>query len=938
MADFEDSDPEVFEIEDFTTASEWERFIAKLEEIIRSWHVMDSGQKTRHLAPQVDEPEWLLESKKLLFADFDFTLSYHKLLSNDFENKKQSSNPESCDAHSATTFDMFDIKFDFPSRAHCIARWYGLKEFFILSPTNPNDEINTESRVKLLLSSLSISLTNTSCHIPGFVQIQQRWRRLFVGTCISHGFTSDFEMAMFRNTPPQFSHLSGLLDIFREKLAVAPRFIPPIMASIRFTYILNFPNDEWVQHPPDFSTCFGSEVGYLNLLRQPFGPLQDPVSELHLATTWPFLSEEIFVDHAEYTDLDPIEAPKWSLRARATDNCTPLLYDHLLAFIKICQKSESTAQIIRSLSRDQIDIDSYGDITKALNRLTENISYANDTQRPENKPKYREQIKLEESPLPEDLLNQILLHLFPDSHEDLCQAEERQKILAEEQSHIEDDSKKDKFRKIKSSPEKSLLYLLTICLSIVNYSYGGEKKEHHEESLKTLKNKSFDGCIDANMTTVAKDHSESVDFEIESESDNDEFFEAVEEQIISSSLKSTDDLERSNNESSSGSLMELQERRGILRESNLKLLKTGQVLCIPITQESPIMTEDMLEEHTEVLLKLARSEGGSKYLAQMQSLSLFSDIQAFKAANPGCIFEDFVRWYSPNDWIQGPETEEETKELRKIQIDHQQAKRKADLQEIVGDNEIDEWNLEDDVLAEEHRDSSDSQLEIKQPQEEGHLSVRMRIPGNIWMESWHTALPVHAKKQKRLFDYTKEAEKVLHFLTNLKPSEIATLLFPVFIHTAINRILLEEESSNCHISNILNKIILDTSGLAISNKSEVPKFLNIARQLQVGELAISRIQFIEQQFTKLASLSDCKDLNQSSKDFISKLLSKSEVEIEDGSRGEIGRIIQSLVENNPISKEETKEKLTFPSPAGRDATFVCVFTLVKSLIDVANQC
>jgi hypothetical protein len=32
---------------------------------------------------------------------------------------------------------------------------------------------------------------------------------------------------------------------------------------------------------------------------------------------------------------------------------------------------------------------------------------------------------------------------------------------------------------------------------------------------------------------------------------------------------------------------------------------------------------------------------------------LLSDMQAFKAANPGCILEDFVRWYSPPDFIQG---------------------------------------------------------------------------------------------------------------------------------------------------------------------------------------------------------------------------------------------------------------------------------------------
>lgn len=37
-----------------------------------------------------------------------------------------------------------------------------------------------------------------------------------------------------------------------------------------------------------------------------------------------------------------------------------------------------------------------------------------------------------------------------------------------------------------------------------------------------------------------------------------------------------------------------------------------------------------------------------------------------QAANPGCLLEDFVRWYSPFDWIPGPETEEEIKELRRL--------------------------------------------------------------------------------------------------------------------------------------------------------------------------------------------------------------------------------------------------------------------------------
>lgn len=42
----------------------------------------------------------------------------------------------------------------------------------------------------------------------------------------------------------------------------------------------------------------------------------------------------------------------------------------------------------------------------------------------------------------------------------------------------------------------------------------------------------------------------------------------------------------------------------------------------------------------------------------------------------------------------------------------------------------------------------------------GTLSARMKIPGNMWVEAWETARVTPARRQKRLFDDTKEAEKV----------------------------------------------------------------------------------------------------------------------------------------------------------------------------------
>lgn len=48
-----------------------------------------------------------------------------------------------------------------------------------------------------------------------------------------------------------------------------------------------------------------------------------------------------------------------------------------------------------------------------------------------------------------------------------------------------------------------------------------------------------------------------------------------------------------------------------------------------------------------------------------------------QAANPGCLLEDFVRWYSPFDWIPGPETEEEIEELRRLKRDKEKENKES---------------------------------------------------------------------------------------------------------------------------------------------------------------------------------------------------------------------------------------------------------------------
>ncbi|KAI8822616.1 Rab3 GTPase-activating protein catalytic subunit-domain-containing protein [Fimicolochytrium jonesii] len=156
-----------------------------------------------------------------------------------------------------------------------------------------------------------------------------------------------------------------------------------------------------------------------------------------------------------------------------------------------------------------------------------------------------------------------------------------------------------------------------------------------------------------------------------------------------------------------------------------------QPLYVPFTQTAGPQTEDQIVEFERRLTHLSPLER-----AQLQSRGLESDMKAFKAANPGCTMEDFVRWWSPRDWI-----------------------------ENTGAGKF------DDTQEEEARGQQSAVPT-------GKLSGRMSEPGNLWMEMWRTAQPVPANEQIPLFDHNEVAADILRWLANLSPPRLATLLVP----------------------------------------------------------------------------------------------------------------------------------------------------------------
>lgn len=61
-----------------------------------------------------------------------------------------------------------------------------------------------------------------------------------------------------------------------------------------------------------------------------------------------------------------------------------------------------------------------------------------------------------------------------------------------------------------------------------------------------------------------------------------------------------------------------------------RLIKTGDTLYLPVTQDPVPKTEDQLEEDAEVMIQLGTDKNASEMRARLMSASLLSDMESFK--------------------------------------------------------------------------------------------------------------------------------------------------------------------------------------------------------------------------------------------------------------------------------------------------------------------
>ncbi|RXN17388.1 rab3 GTPase-activating catalytic subunit [Labeo rohita] len=315
---------------------------------------------------------------------------------------------------------------------------------------------------------------------------------MYAGECQGPGVRSDFEMVHLRKVPSQYNHLSGLLDIFKNKIGCPLTPLPPINIAIRFTYVLqDWQQCSWPQQPPDFDALLAGEVGGVEFGKLPFGACEDPIS-----------------------DLDPLQAPHWSVRVRKADNPQCLLGEFLMEFFKLCCRKETTEEILGRNSMEEEGKEN-SDITQALSKLTEpaavpihKLSVSSMVH--SARKRIRRHRRVEESPLNNDVLNSILLYLFPDAALDKSDPSEVKSTQHSPGGKTEPDRESEDYHlynQLKSAPSDSLTYRLALCICMVNFHHGGVRAVAHlwQEFVLEMRYRWENNCMIYGLASGAPD-------------------------------------------------------------------------------------------------------------------------------------------------------------------------------------------------------------------------------------------------------------------------------------------------------------------------------------------------------------------------------------------------------------------------------------------------
>lgn len=769
-----ETNDDIFEINDFTVVTKLEGFIISIESILQN---ADSWPTESEIA-NVNTATSILhkkETQQIFFDKIEFQLDYYY----DLRRKKIKINNEKNEnilMHcNEAGHELIYSELDF-NEFSSISLNFGVFHYIVLSPKNSENIITADTNLNTILSAVNVALINSQCNIPFFIQINKKSRELYVGVSQNRNIRIEFNNSQIKEPLYIHKYLNGLVDMFKQQVNLSFPIEQKIYVSIQLNFIYqkesSLPSINDKNEKEDLDQKSDDILVSLNNSKYVVGADLNPIKNLKLSVFWKNIDANILIESEDYIDLDPLNTSKWFVSLTFNQDSMYLLSSKLTNILNWSKKKDF---LVLSFRNSNIDLHSAANALKPIasnfgvSQLKFFSTFASD-----------ELLSKSECPI-YNRAKQCLKTCFDNLNLKSVENLEQSNELTDFIKLIENDY----LSKTKSAPINSLASELVSCLyneffyceerefesfaclwynflkylrdcwENGNFLLGVEKDLHQIDLLKCLfyqKLQMLNFCIKTKQNRHSSLNSKTTEIQ------NEEFFDA------NDIFVSLTDLDR-----------EPLGRLCVMNPEVYLFNHPDRLIYIPVTQDFGPLTEDMIDKQ---VFSMQNFDDEVHNINRSQFDILLSDMQAFKAANPGSELEDFVRWHSPRDFI------------------------------------------------------------VEENGSKGKLSNRMNTKRNPWIDTWIEAKPIPISQQLRLFNETKEAETILSSFEQIVFKDLINYMLPILVVDSIRSLI--ANSGEClpiiknRLQTLCKKVYETSRNFVLDN------YYEIRDEIKIIEIIISR--------------------------------------------------------------------------------------------------
>ena len=341
---------EVFEIDDYTNATDFESLVSLLEQVIIDGFPFSCVK--RKINPNALLSQNLTcRKEQIRFATqiLDVFLFHPQDVDSTDDNEKQTSEKELFSLDQSVLLPSSMDNDELPWHCHDITKWYGICFYAVVQPRNLS--LNLESHIQVFLSAINLVCSNVHVTVPVLVKCLDSNRKFVVGSTVGRSEEEwKFEMVHIKSSSNSLNYLSGLVGMFKEHLML------PSTADVTVTACFTYALYDWTEFTLDQSfpeLQSNGDVPFMisKVFEQPLGTFDDPVEEIQLFTSWKSLSCSVVEESEKYSDLTPLNAPSWWIKIRmgSAPNC--ILSQHVINILRLLNKSESSGSLISEMQK-----------------------------------------------------------------------------------------------------------------------------------------------------------------------------------------------------------------------------------------------------------------------------------------------------------------------------------------------------------------------------------------------------------------------------------------------------------------------------------------------------------------------------------------------------------------------------------------------------------